>query len=385
MRYLLSLLLLITGLQLTAQNPDSCRLRFSLLTCSPGAELYSSFGHSALRLVNEENGSDIVFNYGTFDFDDPDFYSKFTRGKLLYFVSIDAFPDFMMEYQYFGRGVIEQELRLTCNQKQQLLYALYENAREENKYYRYDFNYDNCTSRLRDMIWKMTGKPQVPPIVPQGTTFRHLIHEYLDKAQQDWSKLGIDIVLGAPLDKSVTNEEAMFLPDYLLKGLDSARVEGSPIVLFKRTILNPVPVEGQRFRPEPVLIFTILFVLFLFPLFSKKPWVRKTLIWMDRILFALTGLVGLLLLFMWWGTDHAMCRNNWNLAWALPTHLLGAFWVARKTKWARTYFLVVAFWNVALLCAWFFLPQQLNYALIPLVALLGFRSFSIGKWNNHAQ
>ena len=118
---------------------DSCNLRISLLTCTPGEELYSSFGHSALRVVDRANNFDIVFNYGTFDFDDPDFYTKFVRGKLLYFVSVTTFSDFMSQYEYEGRGVTEQILNLSCDEKQNLLAALNENAKEENKYYKYDF------------------------------------------------------------------------------------------------------------------------------------------------------------------------------------------------------------------------------------------------------
>lgn len=384
MRFILTTILLSIGLSMAAQT-DSCRLKFSLLTCSPGEELYSSFGHSAIRLVNEENGSDIVFNYGTFDFNDPDFYTKFTRGKLLYFVSVDKFPDFMMEYEYFRRGVTEQDLRLTCEEKQKLLYALYENAREENKYYRYDFNYDNCTSRLRDMIWKMTpGKPLVPPIVEKGATFRTLIHQYLEDGKKNWSKLGIDILLGAPLDKKVTNEEAMFLPDYLMKALDSARVGGQPLVSARRELLpNGQMNANSSFSFDPTPVFILLFVLYLLPLISRKGrWINVMAI-MDTLLFVTTGIIGVLLLFMWLGTDHAMCRNNWNLAWALPTNLLMGFLVKSKKSWIRNYFLLVALLSVLLLLGWFFLPQQMNPALLPLVALLGFRAFWIGKLNNN--
>jgi hypothetical protein len=190
----------------------SCGLQISLLTCTPGEELYSTFGHSAFRVVDSSTSTDIVFNYGTFDFYDPDFYEKFIKGKLLYFVAIDSLQSFLLEYEYFKRGVTEQVLNLSCTEKQNMLAALYENAKEENKYYRYDFNYDNCTTRLRDILEKITGqKLQTKNILPHSnTTFRNLIHFYLNRGGQQWSKLGIDILLGSPLDKKVTNSEAMF-------------------------------------------------------------------------------------------------------------------------------------------------------------------------------
>ena len=149
------LLLLLALLPYFAKaQDDSCTLRISLLTCTPGEELYSTFGHSAIRVVDLRNNTDLIFNYGTFDFNDPDFYKKFVQGKLLYFVSVDSIQNFLWEYEYFKRGVMEQVLNLTCAEKQNMIAALFENAKEENKYYRYDFNYDNCTTRLRDILEK---------------------------------------------------------------------------------------------------------------------------------------------------------------------------------------------------------------------------------------
>ena len=136
---------------------DSCGIRISLLTCTPGTELYSTFGHSALRVVDSDNNTDLVFNYGTFEFD-SDFYQKFVKGKLLYFVSIDTLSYFLYEYEYYKRGITEQAINISCQEKQRMVDALFENAKEENKYYRYDFNYDNCTTRLRDMLEKAAGK-----------------------------------------------------------------------------------------------------------------------------------------------------------------------------------------------------------------------------------
>ena len=169
---------------------DSCNLRISLLTCTPGEELYSTFGHSAIRVVDSTAKTDLVYNYGTFDFYDRDFYEKFIKGKLLYFVSVDSLFAFLWEYQYFKRGVTEQVINLSCDEKEKMLTALKENSKEENKYYRYDFNYDNCTTRLRDILEKINGNPlQTKNILPHtNTTFRHLIHDYLNRGGQHWSK-----------------------------------------------------------------------------------------------------------------------------------------------------------------------------------------------------
>src|SRR6185369_13807343 len=211
-----------------AQQDSSCKIHVSLLTCSPGLDLYSSWGHSALRVVDSLANIDIIYNYGTFDFDDPGFYSKFTRGKLLYFVSVQKFEGFLEEYQYYQRGITEQVLDLSCSEKIKLDLALQENAKEENKYYKYDFTVDNCTTRLRDIVFKNAGSTIITKDIrpSQKITFRKLINKYLDSSYQYWSKFGIDILLGTPLDKKLTNDEAMFLPDYLLKGFDSTSLDG---------------------------------------------------------------------------------------------------------------------------------------------------------------
>ncbi|HWJ28198.1 MAG TPA: DUF4105 domain-containing protein, partial [Flavisolibacter sp.] len=148
---------------------DSCDLRITLLTCAPGSELYSTFGHTALRVQDEHAGLDLVFNYGTFVFDD-DFYMKFIRGKLLYSLSVENFDDFIYEYKLESRSVQEQVLQLSCQEKQQLFHALQVNARPENRDYKYDFLFDNCTTRARDIVARNTAQPVVyKNILPDKT------------------------------------------------------------------------------------------------------------------------------------------------------------------------------------------------------------------------
>lgn len=362
---------------------DSCNLRISLLTCTPGKELYSTFGHSAIRVVDSSNGSDIIFNYGTFDFEDPDFYKKFILGKLLYFVSVDQFSDFVQQYQYEQRGIIEQTLNLSCAEKENLLVALYENAKEENKYYKYDFVYDNCTTRLRDMVASycmdhLTTKNILPH---KGITFRNLIHEYLDRGGQYWSKLGIDILLGKPVDKKIINKEAMFLPDYLLKAFDSTSFGGKKLVSAKKTILVPATGTEKNVLLTPLLIFCFLFLVAAGISLFRSAGFNLILRTFDNIFFFLCGAVGWLILFLWFGTEHQACRSNFNLLWALPTHLPAAFLLFKKSDWLKKYFRFTFWLNILLLLVWFFLPQQMNIALLPVVGILGVRSFFLSKMN----
>ena len=343
---------------LSAQVDTACHLRISLLTCSPGRELYSSFGHSALRVIDDLANTDIVYNYGTFDFNDPSFYSKFIRGKLLYFVSMENFEDFFRDYQYEQRGIKEQILNLSCTEKQRLLTALRENAKEENKYYKYDFIYDNCTTRLRDIVFKnLTSKAETRNILEKNDiTFRKLIHNYLDASHQDWSKFGIDILLGTPLDKKISNNEAMFLPDYLLKGFDSTDNDHEILISGKRDILAPTLQINKRSWLAPFSVFAILF--FVITLLSFMKGTRKFFSIFDFILFFVTGAFGILLLFMWFATDHPECKNNLNLGWALPFHFMIVFFIFRKDYWVRYYFLVNSVLLLALLVLWKWLPRR---------------------------
>jgi hypothetical protein len=365
---------------LSYSQTDSCALRISLLTCAPGEELYSTFGHTAIRVQDMNAGSDIVFNYGTFEFT-PDFNTRFIRGKLLYSLSMEGFQDFLYTYEMESRSVREQVLQLNCEEKVRLQQALLENAREENRYYHYDFLFDNCTTRAGDIIAKNANAPVLfKNILEQKIpTFRNMIHSYLDKGGQYWSKLGIDMLLGAKLDRKVTNHESMFLPDYLLRGFDSATVGGHPLVLPPQTILKkPSPLEGNELF-TPGLVLSVFMIIFTALSIFRRPWSNAIVKVLDFLFFFVLGLAGLLLLFMWFGTDHKVCANNYNLLWALPSHVVGAFFVHSKKDWVQLYFKVVFWLTIVLASTWFFLPQQMNGALIPVVLIILLRSWLISK------
>jgi hypothetical protein len=359
---------------------DSCGVQISLLTCAPGEELYSTFGHTALRVRDAIKGTDQVFNYGTFEFG-PDFYMQFIRGKLLYFLAVEDFNDFMYDYRMQSRSVQEQVLQLSCGEKQKLLAALDSNALEQNRYYKYDFLFDNCTTRAGDIVAKNTTTPVIfRNILPdKHPSFRDLIHTYLDAGHEPWSKLGIDILLGAKLDRKVTTREAMFLPDYLLKGFDSATVNRHPLATPPQTLLQMPSVLAQKSFLTPAIVFSLLLVLMIALSFAKARWAVMTLSVFDFLFFFVLGLAGLLLLFMWFGTDHRVCQNNWNLFWALPTNVVMAFFVHSKRPWVQKYFRLVFRISLVLVIVWFFLPQQMNNALLPVVLLIIWRSWHLSK------
>jgi len=350
------------------QDSSSCHLRISVLTCAPGAELYSTFGHTAIRVIDSVRHTDLVFNWGTFDFDDPNFYLKFIRGKLEYFLSVDPFNEFIYTYQYEQRSIWEQELNLDCAKKLQLFAAIQKNLQGGNRFYKYDFLLDNCTSRVRDIVFgNINGLRVTDSLTEDGITYRNQIHEYLDEGAKPWSKLGIDILLGSKLDKKVTNWNAMFLPDYLMQGLDESNLADEGIIHPSTIIYAANPPDIKSWKYAPVLIFSILFAGLIVISLLKKGWAVRTTRIFDSLLLYITGVLGFLLLFMWFGTDHTVCKNNFNLLWALPTNFVAAFFIWKRPLWVRRYFYVAALIYGLFLLSWFWLPQQINIALIPLV------------------
>jgi len=364
-----------------SQSTDTCRLRISLLTCGPGEELYSTFGHTAIRVVDSSYNLDLVFNYGTFDDSDPYFYFKFTRGIMRYALSAYNFSDFMQEYIADKRSVTEQTLDLNCSEKKHLFDALKDNGKEENRYYNYQFYIDNCTTRAKDIISRNTNDTiffkNILPV--KAPTFRELINNYLDSGNQYWNKFGIDLLLGSNLDKQATNEQAMFLPDYLMKGFDSAFLHEHKLVSKKQIILNAGKNSKDNTWLSPLIIFSIFALLFLSLSFSKNELAQKILRWGDMIFFFLTGLLGFTIAFVWLARVDAVCRNNLNILWALPTNAVMAFLTNRKQIWARNYFRAVAFIAFILLIGWAWLPQQLNIAFAPLLIIIFTRSIFISS------
>jgi hypothetical protein len=377
MRFLKKLWLLTAGClflsgAFSQTDSTACRLKISLLTCGPGEDLYTVFGHSGLRVIDSAARTDVVFNYGTFDFDE-DFYINFTLGKLNYSLSEESFHDFMIEYRVEQRSVIEQDLNLSCTAKQQLYNALRTNALPQNRYYLYQFLFDNCSTRPRDMVKLNAGDSvRFKRILPaRAPTFRNMLHAYLDNGKQYWSEFGIDLLLASKIDRQVTNEESMFLPDYLMKGFDSATVASVPLVAGKKTLLPATPQAEEGFAVTPMMVTVALLILGIIITASKS---RRAINIFDGIYFFVLGIMGCFMLFMWFGTDHELCGNNYNLLWALPTHIIMAFLIGKNTPFVKKYFWVSSAICVLILITTPFFPQEFHHAFFPLIILSAFRS-----------
>ncbi|HTB52484.1 MAG TPA: DUF4105 domain-containing protein [Ferruginibacter sp.] len=368
------LLIIYMGMPAITKAQDSSHIRISLLTCTPGEELYSTFGHSAVRVTDSLSKTDIVFSYGNFPSYEDGFYLKFIRGKLLYYIDYEDFQDFVNDYQTDDRGITEQVLNLTALEKINIDEALLENIKPENKFYKYDFFFDNCTTRNRDIIINNdTAHIFFTPAMPAGTTFRQAIHLYLDRNNKAWSKLGIDLMLGKPCDAVMTTAQSQFLPDNLMVTFDSCK-SSTPLVLSKKDLYPYTAIQSSFSLFTPNFIFWTLLLIIIVLSFSPAAFARNFLLGFDGMLFFLTGFFGLVFIFMWTCTDHTLCQDNFNLLWAWPTHIIMALFVRSKNELVKKYFGLTAIALALLLAVWFFLPQQMNNALLPVILLLIYRS-----------
>jgi hypothetical protein len=376
MKKLMFFLLLITTLG-KAQSPTlSDQAEISVITCGPfQGEVYSAFGHSAFRVYDPTQGIDEAYNYGVFDFDQPNFYLNFARGRNNYMLGVYPYDRFRDYYIYYNRYVHEQKLNLSTQQKQRLYEFLEWNALPENRSYPYDYFYDNCATKIRDVVVNVFGDSVKfdDSFITTNYSIRELTDLYL--SHQPWGDLGIDVGLGLPTDKVATPYEYMFLPDYIEYFFDHASLNNIPIVKEKISVYESREEEYPKALIHPLIAFALVGVIAL--LLSIWDLNRKKIsTWFDVILFGIVGLAGVMLLLMWVATDHKASANNFNLLWALPTHLIAVIAFIKKPTWLKRYFLIAFLICALTLIFWFILPQKLNYTLIPLVLALCVRTFT---------
>lgn len=353
--------------------------QMSLLTCSEGDELYSVFGHSAIRIV-EPNQFDVVYNYGTFEFTD-DFYLLFAQGKLNYQLSRTGFEYFNYEYVVTGRGVQEQVLDLNLEQKQAVLAYLENNYLPENREYLYDFFYDNCATRIRDLFKEVLGSSLVfhSAFIPESVTFRDMIDEKLQP--MDWSDFGIDIALGIPCDAPVESEQNMFLPDEVYDEFATATLNGKPLVKSEEELLA---MELQIVNPPidwalMLCVFFLLLAIIDLILFLRGAKISNLI---PGLLFTVSSLIGIGVFLLWFATDHVTTKWNMNLIWAFPLHIFVFFRTIKRPESTRNYFRFVFIALVFfLLLGWTF-PQSFHlgfYFIAASLAIVSYKYAGFGK------
>lgn len=349
----------------------------SLITVAPGEELYSTFGHSALRVKDPARNFDRCYNYGTFDFDQPNFYLNFCRGKLLYYLNLERHRDFEYGNLLDHRAMQEQILHLDPAEKQRLFDLLQENALPQNREYKYDFFYDNCATRIRDIVEKALLYQVFfdSTSIERGLTMRQLLRPYL--ADKPWTQFGIDLVLGQAADRVAQPKDFMFLPDHMHTIFGATRLPDGRGLVLRETRVPPQGFQREAFKPNwldhPLLITTILALLGVFSL--SKPRLERLF---DPIFWFVLGTLGLVMLLLWVATDHSATKTNWNLLWALPTHLL-YFWRRTKSEFVENYFTGVSILAALTVVFWFVIPQELPIAALPIAVLVAVQ----GAWRRY--
>lgn len=377
------LLFLCSGFLLGQQKINiSPEAEISVVTCAAGQELYSTFGHSAFRLKDPYHGYDVIYNYGSFDFRTPNFYIKFAQGKLPYQLAVNRFKNFVRIYKYEKRWIKEQVLDLTHEQNQQLIDFLQKNAMPEHRDYKYDFFFDNCATKIRDVLQQNLGNDLVfnEDHLTEENTFRDLIYQNISK--NTWSSVGIDIALGSVIDRNATAAEHQYLPYYVFDAINNATINGKPLVKKEALVLDiPEQKASSNLVLSPYFIFSIIaIIILLLTYFDYKKQRRSR--WLDFVLFLLNGLGGLLIVLLWFATDHTATANNFNFLWLFLPNLLIAFLLLSKEpkKWISTYITVLLALLLLMLLLWILKMQVFAIGIIPLLIAFAVRYLYLKKF-----
>lgn len=390
MKKICFLLLLLFSFEIIQAQSDllSDNAEISVLTVGPGTELNDAFGHSGFRIKDPSRGLDVVYGYGEYDFDSPNFYLKFAQGKLNYLISKTDFNRFYQVYIYYNRSIKAQVLNLSKAEKQKLYNFLVNNYKPENRRYLYEFFFDNCATKIKD-VTNIALNNTINFNKPkdfENATFRSLIYDNVDK--NSWGSFGIDLALGSVIDRQATPEEHMFLPENIYKFFEVATIENGkkPLVSKSHILYNRKPiVKTSSFATSPISIFGIigLFILFI----TYKDYKNKTRSnWLDVTLFIITGIIGIVILLLWFATDHTGTHQNYNLLWAFVLNLfvVGQFFKKTPAVWFGKYLKLLVIMLCLMALHWLIGVQVFAIGLIPLIIALFIRYIFLVKQFNRS-
>ncbi|WP_303922159.1 DUF4105 domain-containing protein [Draconibacterium sediminis] len=350
----------------------------SIITCSPGNEMYSVYGHSAIRVKDPQLNYDVAFNYGIFDFSSPNFLYRFCAGQTDYLLGAYRFDVFLNEYRQDKRSVFEQELNLTAQEKQAVVDFLVWNAQPENRVYRYNFFFDNCATRVRDVIADNVNGGITYTDSASHKTLRTLIKDYHHKIR--WLNFGIDFLVAAESDREATLEEEMFLPDYVMQHFATAkRNDNGQNIAQPVQILYQAPEQTQQLTWlwGPLVVFSLLLLVVAY--FTWKQFKNKKMKpALDIVLYGINGLGGLLLTWFTIYSEHPAMSPNYNLMWLVPLSLLFAIVYLRK-KWrpaVRYYHFVFAVWMIIFFVSSPFISQKFHPVFFIMAATFFIRALA---------
>ncbi|QCX38834.1 DUF4105 domain-containing protein [Aureibaculum algae] len=373
--FILFLLFIVNGFSQQITLSDQAEI--SVITVDPGHNLYDTFGHSAFRVRDKVLRMDLAFNYGIFDYNTPNFYGKFAQGKLLYDLAAYPFSYFYRSYTEENRTIREQVLNLSLSEKQAFFDFLQNNAKPENKSYLYDFFYDNCATRLKDVAQNVLQEKvvfQTNFIEGKDETLRSLIHQYAQK-KHPWGTFGIDLALGSIIDKKATPKDYLFLPDNIYNTYAESTINGQPIVKKTNVLFKAKDKETNGFKYfTPTIVFSLIALLVIWITYHDHKKQKRSKV-LDFTLFFVTGLIGVVVLLLWFATDHSATKDNYNFLWAFMPNIFVAFVLLKKEipNWVKKYILLVLVLLALTVVLWILQFQIFAMAIIPLLILLAVR------------
>ena len=378
---------LFMGVAFSVQSQSTDSIRFSLLTCAPGTEIYSLFGHTAIRYENYTRRIDVVFNYGMFSFNTPNFIFRFVAGETDYQLGITPYSYFEAEYAMRGSSVYQQVLNLTQSEKERLLTILENNYLPENRIYRYNYFYDNCTTRARDKIEECIEGKVVYPDSLSGKSYRSIVHEFT--AGSPWDEFGIDLCLGAEADKEINKRQQMFSPFYMKYYASNAYIVDAggtrrPLILDETKIVDVEPDEVQLgFVLSPLMCGALFLALCVVMAWGQ--WKTQRIWWgWDIVLYGLQGLAGCIIAFLFFFSVHPTVGSNWLLILFNPIPLLYLpFMVYKAVKRKKDYYHVgIMVYLTLFITILPFCGQEFNLTVLPLaLGLLVTSASHVLVWN----
>ncbi len=379
MKHFILFLFLIFSFQLSAQfGRLSDQAEVSIITVGPGANLYDCFGHSAFRIRDPSKGLDRAYNYGQFDFTEGGFVAKFSMGIAQYRLAAYPFQNFYNNYVQENRWLTEQVLNLNLEEKQAIYNALETNHLPENRKYVYDPFFDNCATRMRDIVKEVMGDAILynSDHLTKTSTIRSLVDE--NSYNHPWVDLGIDVALGTIIDKTATPEEYMYLPDYVLAAYANASIlrDGRAVPAVKQTnrLFESDYYEIRQEKLSPTLLFVVIAVVL--TIFTVRDYIKgQRSRFLDFGIMLVTGLLGAFLIFLWFFTYHKTTVNNLNVLWAFVPNVVVAFYLIKREtpKWVRVYVRFLFILLITMTFVWLLRLQVFNMAMLPIMLLLAVR------------
>ena len=313
-------------------------VEIGVITCSPHEEVYSLYGHAALRVHDLHTGEDLAFNYGVFNYAQDYFILRFVFGKTDYELGIAPFKEFCKYYQHWGSQVSELVLNLTAQEKRDLVRALAINYLPENRVYRYNLFFDNCSTHPRNIIERnVQGRIAYPVQKDKGSSFRSMLHDHT--ALHPWAAMGSDLLLGVRADLPTTQREQHFLPENLERDFAQAQIynpDGTvrPMVKTRRIAVKPgIQIVEKEFPVSPTTCAVILLVVSMV-IFALE-WQRKrTMVWWDVALLLPTGLAGIIVVLMFF-SEHPTTSTNLQVLLLNPVHLFYLPAIVRRKRNTR--------------------------------------------------